>query len=181
MTASRVDAVSTSAVHIRAAVPQDMPSVRACIQEYTTWLDEDISFQNYTEEFDNLPGKYAPPTGGIFVAVDASSDDVLGCIALRALDLQAGYLPDSAGRRYCELKRLYVYPKARGRQAARLLIHAAVQSAAEMGYDEVLLDTLPKMRAAVGLYESEGFRETRPYYYNPLEGVLFFLKRLGKS
>ncbi|OAA43740.1 Acyl-CoA N-acyltransferase [Metarhizium rileyi] len=89
--------------------------------EYTDWLDEDISFQNYSEELDNLPRKYAPPAGGLLLAVDDPPGDVLECIAL-PLTLHDDFIhPRQKVHRCCELKRLYVYPKARGRQVARSL------------------------------------------------------------
>lgn len=171
---------SDGSVTVRAATSAaDMTAVRECFTEYTHWLDEDISFQNYTDEFDNLPGKYAPPTGALLVAVDAPSGDLLGCIALRSLQLHGEYLASRpSGLQYCELKRLYVYPRARGRQVARRLIREAIQLARRMGYDEMLLDTLPKMQAAIKLYESEGFSHAQPYYFSPLDGVIYLSLRL---
>ena len=160
--------------------PADIAAVKACFTEYTAWLDEDISFQNYDAEFTNLPGKYAPPTGVLLLAVDAVSDEVLGCIAVRALHINDAFL-GSRGRDApaCELKRLYVYPRARGRQVARRLMRAAVKRATDMGYVEMLLDTLPKMQPAIKLYESEGFRAVEPYYESPLRGTLFLSRQLG--
>lgn len=171
---------SPTPVIIRPANSTDLPAIKACFQEYTDWLDEDISFQNYSEEFANLPGKYAPPTGGLILAVDGPSGDVLGCIAFRALNLDDDFVQSrqGGGVRSCELKRLYVYPKARGRQVARKLIQQAIKAAAQNGYDKMFLDTLPKMQPAIGLYKSEGFTLTQPYYYSPLDGVLFFSRPL---
>lgn len=170
---------SNTPVVIRPAISADLPAIKACFKEYTDWLDEDISFQNFSEEFDSLPGKYAPPTGGLILAVDGPSDDVLGCIAFRPLNLHDDFMQSRQnGLCFCELKRLYVYPKARGRQVARKLIQAAIEAARQIGYDEMFLDTLPKMQAAIKLYESEGFCLTKPYYFSPLEGVLFFSRAL---
>ncbi|KAL7947842.1 acyl-CoA N-acyltransferase [Trichoderma barbatum] len=174
---------TTSSVLVRQATSSpDIAAVAECFKAYTTWLDEDLTHQNYTAELDGLPGKYAPPTGGLFLAVDAATDSVLGCIALRPLNLESVYLNSRpAGLRYCELKRLFVYPEARGRQVARTLLVEAVKCAQAMGYDEMLLDTLSKMSAAISLYKSEGFVAADPYNSSPLQGTLYFTKQLSRS
>ncbi len=39
------------------------------------------------------------------------------------------------------------------------------------GYSSMLLDTLDEMEAARGLYNSLGFEEVPPFYFNPLPGA----------
>jgi ribosomal protein S18 acetylase RimI-like enzyme len=56
-----------------------------------------------------------------------------------------------------------------GRALAELL----VSRAKALGYARMVLDTLVDMRAARKLYSSLGFRETAPYYDNPLRGVVY--------
>lgn len=171
---------TVSSVLVRqAASAADLAAVIECFKAYTTWLDVDLTYQNYDAELKGLPGKYAPPTGALLIAVDAATDAVLGCIALRPLRLEPVYLASRpTGLRYCELKRLFVYPEARGRQVARTLLAEALKCAQAEGYDEMLLDTLSRMTAAIRLYESQGFEPTEAYYSSPLEGTLYFAKRL---
>jgi hypothetical protein len=38
-------------------------------------------------------------------------------------------------------------------------------------YQRLLLDTLPMMHAAQGLYASLGFKDTAAYMHNPVQGV----------
>ncbi|KAK1457766.1 transcriptional regulator [Colletotrichum melonis] len=176
-----IQGVPRSVVLRQATDPADMTAARKCFEAYTEWLNEDISFQNYAEELNDLPGKYAPPSGALLLAVDSTGRNILGCIAMRPLHLESHYLlnrrPDA---RYCEIKRLFVYPEARGKQVARLLVCEVLRRAEEQGYDEVLLDTLAKMQAAVRLYASEGFKETSPYYHNPLNGAMYMSSRLSE-
>ncbi|UNI18329.1 hypothetical protein JDV02_004603 [Purpureocillium takamizusanense] len=168
----------------------DIAAAERCFDTYTEWLDMDISFQDYAAERKGLPGKYVPPSGALLLAIDPLSQNVLGCIAMRPIELEPRFLrqrqqqqqqqrsPDNAATRYCEIKRLFVYPEARGRQVSRALVREVTVKARQAGYSEVLLDTMIKMQAAVKLYISEGFEETAPYNASPLDGVMYFSKKL---
>ncbi|KAJ6438785.1 GCN5-related N-acetyltransferase (GNAT) domain-containingprotein [Purpureocillium lavendulum] len=159
----------------------DIAAVERCFDTYTQWLDMDISFQDYEAERNGLPGKYAAPSGALLLAVDGDgpSQNVLGCIAMRPIELDGPYMRHRpSDGRYCEVKRLFVYPEARGRQVSRALVREVTKRAAEAGYSEVLLDTMAKMQAAVKLYVSEGFEETLAYNASPLDGVMYFSKKL---
>ena len=157
----------------------DLAAVRACFNAYTAWLNEDIAFQNYAAELDGLPGKYAGPSGALLLAVDTSTSSILGCVAMRPLNMDPEFLLSRRKQaQYCELKRLFVYPEARGRQVSRALLREAVSRAEKAGYHEVLLDTMAKMQAAIKLYVSEGFERTLPYNSSPLDGVMYFTRIL---
>ena len=83
-----------------------------------------------------------------------------------------------AGGASAELKRVYVRPEFRGRRLGRRLTLAALRAASRLGYRRVVLDTLPKMSAAIRLYRSLGFIEIPPYWDHPVPGAIFFAKRL---
>ena len=78
----------------------------------------------------------------------------------------------------CEMKRLYVRDAARGTGAGRALVAAIVDRADAAGYREILLDTLPTMASAIGLYRSLGFRQIAPYWEGSIPGTLYFGKGL---
>ena len=136
-------------------------AARQIFREYEAWLGLDLCFQGFEEELKNLPGKYSPPVGRLYLAY--SGKDLAGCIAMRDL-----------GESVCEMKRLFVREEFRGQRLGRLLIEKLIGDARGFGYKKMRLDTFPpKMGKAVQLYESYGFSEIRPYYNNPHEGVLF--------
>lgn len=108
----------------------------------------------------SLPREYGPPDGYLLLA---EHDGVfIGCGAVRRF----------AGRS-CEMKRLYVTPRGRGLRAGRALAEALIGEARRLGYDRMLLDTLPSMNAAQRLYASLGFKPIAAYRYNPVPGTSF--------
>lgn len=58
---------------------------------------------------------------------------------------------------YCELVKLYLQPEARGKGIGKMLISACLQSAAQLGYTHVYLETMPQLHMALPLYERMGF------------------------
>lgn len=136
-----------------------------------TWLNLDLAFQNYSSEFATLPGPYAPPTGCLLLARSASTDTVLGCVALRPLA--------SVSPQCCEMKRLFVLPAGRGMGVGKALVTAVVKEAKRLGYTVVKLDTLPRMTAAIDMYARLGFERCDRYYDTPLVGTVFMEMDLG--
>ncbi|CAF0741615.1 unnamed protein product [Adineta steineri] len=116
-----------------------------------------------------MPGKYAPPTGELLLARNSQGEPI-GCVALRALG--------SSNSGCCEMKRLYILPTARGLGLGRALVIAILDIAHTLGYDEIKLDTLPSMEAAIGLYKKVGFVETEAYYDTPLAETIFLARSL---
>jgi ribosomal protein S18 acetylase RimI-like enzyme len=161
-----------------ARTPADFAQARALFEAYAASLGVSLCFQGFDDELAGLPGDYAEPRGGLWLARAAgasSSAQPAGCIALRPLahDGEA-----AASGRTAELKRLYVAPAARGTGLGRRLADVALAHARRAGYRSVKLDTLPGMDAARALYASLGFRPCAPYYRNPLDGVLYLELRL---
>lgn len=142
--------------------PQSLDDTRTIFREYAAGLGIDLCFQNFEVELAALPGEYAPPSGLLLLAwVD---DELAGCGAYRRL-------ADVDYPNACEMKRLYVRRPFRRFGLGRVLAQALIDRSIEAGYSHMLLDTLDDMEAARGLYQSLGFEEVPPYYYNPIPGA----------
>ena len=150
--------------------PEDWQDTRLILRDYASSLDFDLDFQGFEEELAGLPGAYAPPGGLMLLAtVDGA---VAGSGAFRPL-------PDADYPNACEMKRLFVRPAFRRFGLGRILAQALMDRATEAGYSSMLLDTLDDMEAARGLYESLGFVEVPPFYFNPIPGAHYLKAELG--
>lgn len=158
---------------LQAQSPEEIEIAHGLFREYQTGLGIDLCFQNFDQEVAGLPGNYAPPSGRLLLAIEG--EQIAGCIALRPLGTHAsGVLVHQQHFDACEMKRLYVRPDFRGQGLGKKLVTTLIDVAREIGYQRMLLDTLPgKMEEAIALYRSFGFREIAPYYHNPVEGALF--------
>ncbi len=142
-----------------------IPQVRELVVEYVHQLNRDLSFQNIDAELNDLAAKYTPPQGEVLIAVEDN----------RAYGMVA-YHKHSPVR--CEMKRLYVRQDARGLHLGDGLVNGIIECARSSGYKEMVLDTLTYMEAAIHLYKKYGFEECEPYYNNPMDDVIYMIKRL---
>jgi len=158
------DSPSTSGPPIRirdAQGPRAVGAARRLIEQYGEGLGVDLGFQGFDHELARLPGEYVPPRGRLLLATVGPR--AVGCVGVRPLTA-----------RTCEMKRLFVRPSAQGRGVGRALVMASLEAAREAGYRRMRLDTLGSMVPAMELYRSVGFREIRPYRFNPIPGARFF-------
>ena len=134
--------------------------------EYSELVSEALCFQGFDQELASLPGAYGPPSGALLVARDDGA--AAGCVALRRLDSGTG-----------EMKRMYVREPYRGSGLGRRLALAIIEEAKQRDYARIVLDTLPKLSAAIALYRELGFRETGPYLASPTPAALCFELRIS--
>lgn len=135
--------------------------------EYTKMLcskqdnfEEYLKIQNYEDEVKHLDKKYGYPHGRLFIVF--YDYEAAGCIALRKLDDEK-----------CEMKRLYIKPKFRGNNIGNILIEKIIESAKDIGYKYMLLDTLPFLTSAIHRYKQYGFYEIPRYNNSPGEDTIY--------
>ncbi|CAN5426733.1 GNAT family N-acetyltransferase [soil metagenome] len=96
------------------------------------------------------PLMFEPPAGSFYVGYLGGDPVVTGAwrrSGVRVFDTD----------RTAEVKRMYVAPQARGRGLARQVLLHLEESAADAGYEALVLETGLKQPEAIALYESSGY------------------------
>ena len=135
------------------------------VEAYAASLNIPLDFQNFEHERTHLEEEYGGADSAFLLA--RQQGEFIGCGALRRFSESA-----------CEMKRLYVAPQGRGQSIGRMLASALIEAARSLGYQTMLLDTLPSMQEAQALYASLGFKVVLPYRFNPVEGTVFLARDL---
>lgn len=148
---------------VQATTQEQIQHVIDLASEYVTWMIETlqttyidvdttpfIQAHAYEDLKARFPGEYVPPQGRLFLAYQNQQPS--GCIAVaRWTDT------------ICEVQTLFVRPDYRGLGIAKLLVKQAIQSAHDIGYSKMRLDTLAFMTGAQTLYQSFGFNPIDAY------------------
>jgi putative acetyltransferase len=67
------------------------------------------------------------------------------------------YPTDGLPEDTCELVKMYLLSKARGMSLGRTLIEKSIAYAAEAGYKNIYLETMPELKQALNVYAKFGF------------------------
>jgi putative acetyltransferase len=133
-----------------------------------------------------LAGLYAPEHNHILDVQALRADDVdflvarrdgraVGCGAARAMPAE----PDTGGRAYGEIKRMFVAPQQRGQRIAEQLLQRLEAGLRERGLDQALLETGIDQTEAVRLYQRCGYSRRGAFGGYPDNGLsAFFAKTL---
>jgi ribosomal protein S18 acetylase RimI-like enzyme len=138
-------------------------------EEYAGSLDFDLGYQDFEKELRNISQQYKEPEGALLLSF-VGNESAMGCAGVRK------FSEDIA-----ELKRLYVKPEYRSLKIGRRLLESAIDTAKELNYKFIRLDTVPGQTKAQELYHYLGFYEIESYRYSPIEGTIYFEKRLSDN
>ena len=108
------------------------------------------------------------PPGGVYLVGFGEDGTAICGGGLKRLDDEA-----------CEIKRMFVIPKARSRGHARELLVALEDAARDRGYSVIRLDTGPKQKHSERLYRDAGYAEIGNFNDNPMASF-FGEKRLAR-
>ncbi len=131
---------------VRAIRAGDVPEVVRLVAQVLAEFGLTFGHGSTTDdEVKLLPASYTDHGGAFWVAADASGR-IIGT---------AGVFP--VDDRTLELRKMYLYPEARGQGAARLLLDACLDFARSAGATRIVLDTTHQMTRAIAFYERNGF------------------------
>lgn len=138
---------------------------RSLFNEYAKSLDFDLCFQDFPNELKTIDKQYNKPSGALLLAY--ANNIAVGCVGIREFD------KDTA-----ELKRMFVQAEYRKHKIGVRLLELAIETATELRYKSIRLDTLPTMAKAQTLYRSFGFYEIPSYRFNPFSETVYMEKKL---
>ncbi len=152
----------------QAQFPADQEALVALVREYAAWLKVDMCLQNFDEEMAHIDSKYSLPNGLFWVVEDAGR--LVGGVGFKHLNEATA-----------EVKRLYVQPAFRGHALGQKLMHMVICTTRQLGYQRLVLDTVPQTAGSHVLYQHLGFTPTAPYYSGPTFATHFFALPLQPS
>jgi putative acetyltransferase len=145
----------------QAHFPADTLATVALVREYAAWLNIDMGFQNFEQEMAQIESIYSLPQGLFWVVQEAQQ--LVGCVGFKHLDAATA-----------EVKRLYVQPAFRGQKLGEQLMQVLLDTTRQLGYQRLVLDTVPQTAFAQTLYQRMGFTPIGQYYEGPTLATQFF-------
>lgn len=124
---------------------EDTEIVKPLFIEYSQIKGAEGCFVSFDKEIADLNAYYK---GGALLA-GFENGKAISCVALRKIDEKS-----------CEGKRLFIKPEYRGKGYARILLHAMIEKAKSLGFEEIVFTTKPSvMKVGYELYKRMGFEE----------------------
>ena len=137
-----------SNIEIRAIQKQDNNALSKIIKSTLEEFDAAIEGTAYTDkETDAMFEAYADEKSVYYVAL-LEDQIVAGCGINPLQNVEKGI---------CELQKMYMSPKARGKKIGKSLLLKCLDFAKNSGYKQCYLETFPNMQSAIALYKKNGF------------------------
>jgi putative acetyltransferase len=151
---SRNSPLAPPVIEIRPLAPGDDATAFRTLNE--EWITRYFILEAKDLETLNNPVHSILLKGGyIFMAY--AGEEAVGCVAL--ISMRDGFY---------ELSKMAVYPHLRGRGLGRQLLQYAITHARSIGARSLFLGSNTRLKDAVHLYESVGFRHVKPETLPPM-------------
>ena len=124
---------------------EDFDVVKVLFREHEKELSEEICFQNFDVEMQNIQTIYSLPKGALLLAT--YQGEVAGVVGMVGV-----------GEGVCEMKRLYVRPKWRNKGVGKILCEKIMRTAKDASFSSMRLETLSRLDGAIALYLNQGFK-----------------------
>ncbi len=128
---------------IRAANAADQDAVRALVFAVLHEYDIEPAPKAADRDLYDIEGFYGD---GAFAVLETADGDIIGTVGLAPLSNAA-----------CELRKMYLAPRYRGRGFGAKLLKHAIERARALGFARMELSTKRIMEEAIGLYMKFGF------------------------
>jgi putative acetyltransferase len=151
--------------------PPDHPQVLALIAELDAFLTSLYAPED--NHILDLAGLQHPAVTFLAAWV---GDTVVGCGAVRVMPGEAA----TDGRRYGEIKRMFVSPARRGGRIGQQILAALETRLHAEGIDRALLETGEELVQAVRLYRAHGYATRAAFGGYPDNGVSLFMEKRWK-
>ncbi len=135
---------------IRPIHKEDNPFIAKIIRSSLEEFDAAIEGTAYTDKETSAMFETYRSGNSIYYVASLNGEIVAGCGINQLKD---------GNKNICELQKMYMLPKARGKQIGKQLILKCLDFAKKSGYEACYLETFPNMIAAIKLYKQNGFKK----------------------
>lgn len=136
-------------IEIRPIEKKDNSAISKIIKTTLEEFDAAIEGTAYTDQETNAMFEaYTDKKSIYYVAI--LNNKIIGGCGINALK--------NGNSNICELQKMYISPKARGKKIGKKLILKCLEFAKKAGYESCYLETFPKMTDAINIYKKNGFQ-----------------------
>lgn len=136
-------------MHIRPIQPSDNPALAKIIRDTLTEFDANHPGTVYYDATtDALFELFQRPLSAYYVA-ESDNGKIVGGGGIYPTE----GLPDDT----CELVKMYLLPETRGKGLGGSIIEKCLQTAKELGFKRIYIESMPELKLALKVYERFGF------------------------
>jgi putative acetyltransferase len=135
-------------ITIRVATNDDCEKIKSLVfsvlREYGLTPEPDATDADIAD----IENSYIKP-GGIFEVLEDGEGNLCGTVGLHPMDENT-----------IELRKMYLAKEIRGRGLGKKVLARMIETARELGFKKLYLETASPLKEAIGLYEKFGFKQT---------------------